>query len=146
MKIVIFVLIFLLIVFTSTFTQIDCNIKTAKQALPPRIFYEQTIDGPNQPVVLTRFIHNKIGIFGSEFGKCYLENFGLDFVYKNIGLLGLIFWLFFVYKVMSRPKYPALFCLLVLPLFSFFGLSGYILFYSYMLFAIIGLVLVLKLI
>lgn len=146
MKIAAITIFSLFLVFTSSFTQSECNIKTAKQALPPRIFYEQTIDGPVQSVILTRFIHNKIGILGSEFGKCYLENFGLDFVYQHIGLIGLAFWLLFMHKVLTKARYPTLAYILFLPLVSFFGFTPYILFYSYMVFAIIGFAQFLKVI
>ncbi len=115
-----------------------CNLTTATQALPPRIFFEQTIDGP-QPVLLTRFLHNKIGIFLSESGRCYLNVIDPIFVFDSVGILGLIAWLYFVYRITLNKQWFLIFLFLGMPLFPFFNLLATAIAYGHKIFAIIGL-------
>ena len=115
-----------------------CNFRTAKQAIPPRIFAEQTIDGPNQPIIFTRFIHNKFGIYGSEFTKCYFFSLDPNFIYHTTGI-GIIFFLYFIYAVLVKKQYILLIIFLIIPAVPFFRLPITLVFYVYKLFAIIGL-------
>lgn len=116
-----------------------CNLDTAKQAIPPRIFAEQTIDGKGQNIPFTRFLHNKIGIYASEFSRCYLGVFDLNFIYHTVGIVGIITWLYFVYQIIQKRLYPLLFILLALPLLPFLRFSPLPILFAYKLFAIIGL-------
>lgn len=138
--------IFLLIIFSITIILAKantglpvCNLDTAKQAIPPRIFAEQTIDGRDQSVLLTRFLHNKIGIYASEFNRCYFGVFDLNFIYHTVGIVGIITWLYFVYQIIQKKFYFLLFILLALPLLPFLKFSLLPIFAAYKLFAIIGL-------
>lgn len=115
-----------------------CNLKTAKQAIEPRIFAEQTIDGPKQPIILTRFLHNKFGIFGSEFTRCYFFSLDPNFVYQSTSI-GIIFWLYFAYTVLTRKMIILLLPLLIVPAVPFFGLPILFVSYAHKIFAIIGL-------
>ncbi|GEM_PF-5815419 len=116
-----------------------CNVNTAKQAIPPRIFYEQTIDGKDQNILLTRFLHNKIGIYASEFGKCYANVFDPNFIYHLLGAIGLVTWFYFVYLIAKRRLYPIIAILAVLPMLPFLKFSPLPILLIYKLFAIIGL-------
>ncbi|MDO8487455.1 MAG: hypothetical protein Q7S45_04125 [Candidatus Curtissbacteria bacterium] len=116
-----------------------CNLDTAKQAIPPRIFAEQTIDGRDQNITLTRFLHNKIGIYASEFSRCYANVFDPNFIYHTVGIVGIITWLYFVYQIIQRKYYFLLIVLLALPLLPFLKFSLLPILFAYKLFAIIGL-------
>ena len=121
-----------------------CDITTAKLALPPRIFAETTIDGPDQPVIVTRFFHNKATILGSELARCYFNFFDPNFIAASVSLPGLLPWLYFAYRIaIVTPKYPLFATLLLipaLPIFITFPQVAYI----HKVFAIIGLVLWVK--
>ncbi len=116
-----------------------CNYKTALQALPPRIFFEQTIDGPDQPVLVTRFLHNKVGIFGSEFARCYFNAFDPILIYNSTRLLGLLGWLYFIYNIIVKKHYLPLAALAIIPVLPFLTLDAAIVAYTHKIFAIIGL-------
>lgn len=123
----------------TTWDPTPCNIKTAKQAIAPRIFAEQTIDGKNQPIIFTRFVHNKIGVFLSEFARCYFLALDPNFIQKTTGI-GIIFWLYFVYFILIQKLYIALLIFLSIPLLPFFQLPLVIVSYAHKIFAIIGLI------
>lgn len=115
-----------------------CNFTTAKQAIAPRIFAEQTIDGSSQPIVMTRFLHNKFGILGSEFTRCYFYSFDPNFIYHSTGI-GIIFWLYFFYASAIKKLIIPLSFFLIIPALPFFGLPIVIVSYTHKIFAIIGL-------
>ncbi len=117
-----------------------CNLQTAQQAIPPRIFFEQTIDGPTQPIIFTRFIHNKFGVFGSEFSKCYFSVLDPNFILSIIGIIGLVFWLYFIYIILSRKSFLPILIFFLLPTLPFFFLPIIIISYAFKIFAIIGLI------
>ena len=119
-----------------------CNIHTALQAIPPRLFAEQTIDGSAQSVIFTRFIHNKLGIFGSEFTRCYFYSLDPNFIYHSVGI-GIISWVYFAYIILIKKQYLPLGIFLTVPAFPFFTLPIIIVSYTYKIFAIIGLLLLL---
>lgn len=140
MKIFFLIIFSVLIVLAKTNDSLPiCNLDTAKQAIPPRIFVEQTIDGKTQNIPYTRFLHNKIGIYASEFSRCYFSIFDPNFIYHTVGIVGIITWLYFVYQIIQRRLYPLLFILLVLPLLPFLRFSLLPILFAYKLFAIIGL-------
>lgn len=118
-----------------------CNYQTANQAIPPRIFFEQTIDGKDQPILLTRFLHNKLGVYGSEFGKCYFNFFDPDLIYKSSGLFGLFFWIYLMYRLARNNKWNYLSIVLVLPILPFLNIFSSGIAYFHKIFAIIGLTL-----
>lgn len=112
--------VLLLFIFLRPVQKIEpCNINTAKQALAPRIFYEQTIDGQYQSVLVTRFFHNKLGILVNEFTGCYFKVINLNFVYISTGLIGLFFWIYALYKLIEAKKIFVLVSLLFVPILSF---------------------------
>lgn len=141
---IIFLIIFSIAILIKTPPQLPvCNLFTAKQALPPKIFAQQTIDGPAQPVVITRFFHNKVGIFASEFAYCYLSALDLNFIAGSTSLIGLISFLYFLYQIAIKKIWLAAAIFLFFPLLPFFDFSSLIVSYAYKVFAIIGLLLAL---
>lgn len=137
---IILILIFSAIILVQANTRLPiCNLDTAKQAIPPRIFAEQTIDGKDQNILLTRFLHNKIGIYASEFSRCYANVFDPNFIYHTVGAIGLVTWVYFVYAVAKRRLYPIIAILAVLPILPFLKFSPLPILLTYKLFAIIGL-------
>ena len=115
-----------------------CNLDTAKLAIPPRIHFEQTIDGPTQRTLITRLLHNKVGIFMSEFGRCYFAVLDFNFIFSATGVIGLVFWLYFVYATIDRKKWYLAFLLLVLPIIPFLNLYQFLPPYIHKVFAIMG--------
>lgn len=140
MKILLFTLLSLLVILKAPGDPLPlCNIATVKQALPPVIFFETTIDGLNQPVLVTRFLHNKLGIYGSESTKCYFNALDFNYISSSIGLIGLASLMIFVYKTAIKKYYWLLAPFFLLPLIPFFTNSQTILILTYKIFAIIGL-------
>ena len=144
MRLVLILIFSLTILLSQGWSLPICNIQTATQALPPRIFFEQTIDGSSQPILLTRFLHNKLGIFSSEIARCYFNVLDPNFILKTVGLIGFITLLYFLYKIILNKNYVLLILFLVLPISPIFGISPLIVVYPYKLFAIIGLLLLLR--
>lgn len=122
MKIIIFLLVVTTIIFKQAPKWQVCDIYAAQRAVTPRIFFEKTIDGKNQPVYITRFFHNKIGIFVSEVAKCYFRAIEPNTIYLSSGFFGLIFEIYFLYKLASWKKWFALSIFLILPFFPFFNI------------------------
>lgn len=138
---VIFIIIFVVLISLKTGGELPiCNFKTATQALAPRIFAEQTVDGHDQPVLVTRFLHNKVGIFANEFSRCYFNVLDPNFVYHSVGLIGIIFWLYFSYQIIVKKRWLMLSMFLVVPVLPFLRFPPQIVVYWHKLFAIIGLV------
>lgn len=144
MKIFVILIISFIILIQKGWSLPVCNLKTALQNLPPRIFAEQTIDGPDQPVLLTRFFHNKAVIFTQEFTRCYFYSLDPNFIYKSVGFIGIVAWLNFVYQIASSKKIFLLIFFLVIPILPFIYLSSDYVAYSHKVFAIIGLTFLLK--
>ncbi|OGD93653.1 hypothetical protein A2697_01555 [Candidatus Curtissbacteria bacterium RIFCSPHIGHO2_01_FULL_41_44] len=135
------ILIFSIIIISKTGWDLPiCNIETATLAITPRIFAEQTIDGQNQPVLVTRILHNKAGIFAQEAGRCYFNTLDPNFIASSTTLLGLIFWLYFVYRILIGRIWHLTAIFLLLPVLPFFNLASLIVVYTNKLFAIIGLI------
>ena len=148
MKIFKFILlIFLaLIIFLKRSPEIsECNIITSKMAIPPVIFYETTIDGPYQHVLLTRFLHNKAGIFGSEFAKCYFNYVSPNTLIQFMSIFGLIGFGYFFYNTVTKKKWIFIIVSLILPVFPFLNLPLLLFTFAFEIFAIIGLAWLLKL-
>ena len=140
----IFILISLVILFKTGWQLPLCNFKTAKQALVPRIFAETTIDGPNQPVLLTRFLHNKLGIFINESARCYFNVLDLNFVESSTTLIGLLFWLYFIYQITIRKYWVLIVVFLITPIVSYLTVLSALAAIVHKIFAIIGLAWYLK--
>lgn len=138
MKYLIAVLISILIVSKNFPSSDRCDLGIARNALPPRIFAETTIDGRDQQPVITRFFHNKVTILVNELGKCYFNFFDLNFVANSTALVGLLPWLYFFYKSSSRLF--LLIPLLVVPVLPIFSQTPVPVAYIHKIFAIIGLV------
>lgn len=120
-----------------------CDIRTAKQAIPPKIFFESSIDGSGQDVYFTRFIHNKVGIFSHEFATCYFNLIDFNFLTKNLSLFGLATWFVFIYRQFIKKQY--LVFELIIPALPFFLVPAAYIVLIYKIFAIIGLSILLKL-
>lgn len=120
-----------------------CDIRTAQQAIPPKIFFEETIDGSGQNVYFTRFMHNKVGIFSHEFAMCYFNLIDFNFLTKNLNLFGLAMWLVFIYRQFIKKRY--LVFVLIIPALPFFLVPAAYIVLIYKIFAIIGLSILLKL-
>lgn len=138
------VFFFYIISLKNDFSLPICNLATAKQAIPPRIFAEQTIDGPQQPPLVTRFLHNKLGIFASEFSRCYFNALDPNFIHRSVGIPGLFFWTYFIYQIAIKKLWPGIFVFLILPVLPFFNLPLMIIVYINKIFAIIGLSFLIK--
>jgi len=117
-----------------------CNIQTAKQAIPPRIHFEQTIDGSRQRAIITRILHNKVGIFTSEVGKCYFYVFDPVLIFKSAGTMGFIFWVYGGYQIIVRKRWLFIWLLIILPIFPFFNFFTNQVPYIHKIFAIMGLI------
>lgn len=94
----------------------ECGIRSAHQAIAPIVWYEQTIDGPGQNPIITRFFHNKIGIFVSQMTRCYFNRISPDFVFDTVGIFGLIFIFYLVYRLLTKKRWQIL---AVITVFSF---------------------------
>jgi len=125
----------------------ECNIRTSLQIIPPKIWYEQAIDGPFQNRLLTRVLHNKAGIFINEVSGCYMNHLSPVFIYQVTGLFGVFFWIYFTYRSVVHNQRMIILILLMLPLIPvasanahnyFFGLGIIANFYK--LVAFLGLI------
>ena len=117
----------------------DCNFKSAQNAVKPLIFAETTIDGKDQPVLITRFLHNKIGIFTHETSRCYFNVLDFNFVKDSTTLLGLFFWLYFIYQIIIRKLWLLGAAFLLIPMVPFLDFSSTLTATSHKVFAIMGL-------
>lgn len=142
MKIVLIITISIILVFNHVDIPI-CNIQTAGLALKPRIFQQTTTDGNLQNTYVTRFFHNKVGILGSEFSKCYFNFFDPVTIAKNTLYIGLIPWLFLAYKILSLKKWTVLAPIIIFPILPFFNIPFPVV-YFHKIFAIIGLLAMFK--
>lgn len=141
MKYLIILAVSILIVAKNVPATERCDQQTAKTALPVRIFAETTIDGRDQPVLVTRFFHNKVTIMASELARCYFNFFDPNFIVASISLLGLLPWLYFAYRIaLYIPRYPAVWILFAIPVLPILAPSFQVA-YFHKVFAIIGLVL-----
>lgn len=148
-RITILILIMVLLGYQAAQTRSNlpvCNLQTIGQVLPLRIFAEQTIDGSYQPVLLTRFFHNKVGIFLNEFARCYFNVFDLNFVAGSIGFLGLLLILVALYQLIITKKFIFLGVFLITPLFSILALPGFLKITNFIFwtFAVWGAIILLK--
>ncbi len=139
MKIIIFLLIAITIIFKQAPKWQACDIYAAERAVTPRIFFEKAIDGRNQPVFITRLFHNKINIFASEVAKCYFKVIEPNAMYASIGIFGLIFEVYLVYVLTLWKKWYILAILLLLPFAPFFNIFENQFVYIHKLLALIGL-------
>lgn len=119
-KIFIVSLTFVLIVFTTGKNYPTCSLNAAKQSIVPTIFFEQAIDDV-QNVYLTRILHNKVGILAHESSLCYFSILNPIFIYKSTSILGLLFWIYCIYKAIINRRIILLSATLVLPIIYFFG-------------------------
>lgn len=122
----------------------QCNLSQALQALPPRIFAETHADGSHQAPLITRFIHNKPGIFLSEFSRCYLYVLDPMIIYSSTGIFGTIAWGYLIYASAVSKNWPLLTLIFTFPLLLFFNIFQGITTYIHKLFAIIGLLFFLR--
>lgn len=122
-----------------------CNLQTINQAIPPRIFAEQTIDGPTQAVLLTRFLHNKVGIFLNEMTRCYFNLLDPNFIVQITGILGLVLILVAIYRLIKIKQFLLL-TFFIYPLLSIFTNSGFLTLTKFILwtFAVAGAIILMK--
>jgi len=140
MRIILFSILSLIILLKSGWQVPICNLATARNALAPRIFAEQTIDGPGQLVLITRIFHNKIGILLSEFGKCYFNLLDPNFIYGSTGILGIVPWFYFAYQIFKRKIFLPIVIFILAPIAPFFYFPVSLIAYIHKVFAIIGVV------
>lgn len=141
MRYLVSIVILILVILADIPNRDRCDIITAKLALPVRIFAETTIDGPNQPPLVTRFFHNKVTILGNELARCYFNFFDPNFIAQSASLPGLLPWLYFAYRLAAIiPKYPPVAAILLIPVVPILGQFAQVA-YFHKVFAIIGLVL-----
>lgn len=141
----ILILIFSLVILTANSASLAiCNLETAKQAIAPRIFSEITIDGANQPVLITRFLHNKLGIFSHELARCYFATIDPNFILKSTSVIGLVTWSYFAYRIFARRVYLMLAIFVFMPIVPFINLPTLAIVFAHKIFAIIGLVFLVK--
>lgn len=139
MKIIIVLISFLFILTRPISYPPICNTDTAKQALPPRLFAETTIDPNDQNTYLTRFLHNKYGILLSEFSRCYFSYFDLNYINDILGPIGLLSYLYFLYKTLASKRIVLILFVAALPLVAFFKGQQIILVLLDKIFACIGI-------
>ena len=116
MKIIFIFLIAFFIIIKSEVAIQECNIRTSTQIIPPKIWFEQAIDGFSQNRLLTRFLHNKAGIFTNEIGGCYLNILSPVFIYQATGFFGVFFWYYFVYRAVLKNQRMMILIILMLPI------------------------------
>lgn len=136
---IIAVIAFTLYLFLKSYSFIPCNTDTAKQAIPPVLFFEQKIDGPNQPPLITRFFHSKATIGASQVAKCYFNKIDPVYLYESMGIFGLFFWLVFIYKAMEDKNLLLVAVFLALPFVDILKISPIVFIVGSKIFAIYGL-------
>jgi len=141
MKIIVLLLSLFIIWFRPPTYPPVCNIVTAKQAIPPRLFAEITIDSNTQNTKVTRFFHNKAGIFLSEFQRCYFQSFDLNYLNELLGPPGTLGYLYFIYRSFISKRITLIMLLLLLPAVPFFKQPQIIILIFDKLFASIGIIL-----
>ena len=140
MRVVLFSFLTLIILLKSPWQSPICNFATAKNAIAPRIFAEQTIDGPDQNVLITRILHNKAGIFLSEFGRCYFNVIDPSFIYQSTGIFGVAASFYLMYRIIKKLAWPQIAIITIIPALLFFYTPMALIAFTHKLFAIIGLV------
>lgn len=140
MKIIVLLLSLFLIWIRPVSYPPTCNTVTAYQAIPPRLFAEITIDNNTQNTFLTRFLHNKAGIFLSEFQRCYFQSFDLNYLNELLNPLGILGYFYFVYRSFISKRIVLIMLILALPAVPFFNQPQIIVAVFDKLFASIGIV------
>ncbi len=139
MKLIIFIIAAFFII-AHPFKKLEqCNLSQALQAIPPRIFAETHADGSQQNPLITRFIHNKLGIFLSELSRCYLYVLDPAIIYSSTGIIGTTAWGYLIYLSITTKKRLLLLLIFSFPLFPFLNIFQGITTYIHKLFALIGL-------
>lgn len=144
-KVVVATILFLNIMLTrSEWIFQRCDYQIATNAIAPVIWYEQTTDGVNQPHFITRFLHNKPGVYMSQFSKCYFQAMDPYLLYKTIGIGGFMSVLYLIYCFIDRRKYIQLAIIFLLPIFPFIKISLILQILIYKVLALVGLYYFLK--
>ena len=119
MKILFFAIAIYFIINTP-FNVVDpCNLDTAKMATEARRWEQISFDGKRQNVLATRFLHNKVGVFLSEFSKCYFRVYDFNMIAGLASIVGLAFWLYFVYKIFTTRNYLLTSAFILMPVLPF---------------------------
>ena len=139
MKIIALIALSLLIILLPKLSFIKCDIDTASLAIPPRIWSQQALDSRMQPTIITRFLHNKPGIFFSELSRCYFNFFDPSLIFHSVGLRGVFFWIFFMTNISFSKKWPIILIVLMVPILSFFKLLQFPLQFFNKIYAFLGL-------
>ncbi len=119
----------------------QCNLTTINQAIEVQIFAQQTIDGRNQPVLITRFLHNKAGIYASETAKCYFSVLDLSFLSKNLSLIGLVSFLYLSFLLAKKGNMFYTLMFLLIPILPIFKIPETVVIYTYKGLTSIGVIL-----
>ena len=123
MRKILFLIIVVAIAIKVPSEQERCNVDTAFQALPPRIFFESKIDGPQQNVKVTRFFHNKAGVLLSELGRCYFNAIEPTYLLNSTTVFGLLCWIWALYYLVERKRFFVILLITAVPLLAFFKLN-----------------------
>ena len=116
----IFAVVLVFLIFSKRdFVLPDCRRQNASLAIAPRIHYEQSIDGKNQPIEITRFFHNKIGVFGNELANCYFDVLSPVLMFQITGIFGLLSILFLLYFLANNKNYLGLSIIFLIPFLYF---------------------------
>ena len=119
MKILFFAIAIYFIINTP-FNVVDpCNLDTAKMATDVRVWEQVSFDGNMQNVLVTRFLHNKPGIFLSEFSKCYFRVYDFNMIVDLVSIVGLSFWLYFIYKIFTTGNHLLVIAFILIPVLPF---------------------------
>lgn len=121
-----------------------CDYQVAQQAVKPILWFEQTMDGSAQHHLITRFLHNKAGVFLSQSARCYFQSLEPYLIYKITGIAGLFAFLYLIYKIIDHKKYVFLLIIAMIPFITFFKLPAIIQISAYKISALLGIYLLLK--
>lgn len=111
-----------MVIFFSRFmnTELFCDRFAILRDVPLQLWEAQTADGSTAPPLLTRFYHNKVLFYGTNFLRCYLSYFSPDFILHIFGLLGTIFFLIGIIYIVDKKKKFYEVLLIISPFFPLF--------------------------
>ncbi len=145
MKLIALIILSVIVILKTAPVIEPCNFQTVKQDIPPTSFEQITLDGNTQNTYVTRFFHNKFGIFANESAMCYFKVLDPVFIFESTTLIGLVGIAAYIATSVKRKYWFLVAILLLVPFLPFFGINLTYLINIYKFFAIIGLVFLFKL-
>lgn len=107
--------------------------------VPHQIWEAVTADGTAN-VLLTRFLHNKLLFYSNNFFRCYFSYLSFDFITAGFSIVGLAFFLYGIYSLISRKKWIFLFFVAIAPLFPLLQIPSDVKYRGMFLYGILGAV------